>query len=52
MQPFLYICFSATSKKLQKASSVELVIRSLQMLKREDLMIALVAFNQISHENN
>ncbi len=52
MQPFLYIRFFATLKKIQKASSVEFVIRSLQMLKPEELMVALVAFNQIFHESN
>ncbi len=49
---FYIYAFLQHQKKLRKASSVEFVIRSLQMLKPEELMVALVAFNQIFHENN
>ncbi|MBA2307207.1 transposase [Candidatus Dependentiae bacterium] len=49
---FYIYAFLQYQKKLRKASSVESVMRSLQMLKSEELMIALVAFNQIFHENN
>nr|MBA3752545.1 transposase [Candidatus Dependentiae bacterium] len=49
---FYIYAFLHHQKKLRKVSSVEFVIRSLQMLKPEELMVALVAFNQIFHENN
>src|SRR5215204_2615526 len=44
---FYLYAFLQHHKKLQKASSVESVIRSLQVLKSEELMVALVAFDQI-----
>ncbi|MBA3752218.1 transposase, partial [Candidatus Dependentiae bacterium] len=49
---FYIYAFLQYQKKLRKASSVESVIHSVQMLKAEELMVALVAFNQIFHGNN
>jgi hypothetical protein len=48
---FYTYAFLQHQKKLRKASNVESVIRSLQLLKEEDIMLALDSFNQLFHQN-